>query len=83
MDFNVHLILMEEGGWGVTPFDKEANVCSYRLGEFISKRLFNAISRELSFTNTTPLPYFVKFWQIFQMEKAWNDHIISIFLASR
>ena len=68
--------------WSVTPFYQEANPRPYRLGKFMFKRRFNAITRELSFTNTNPLPYVDKFWQIRQMVKAWNDHMASIFLAS-
>ena len=48
----------------------------------MSKRCFNAITRELRFTNTNPPPYVDKFWQLFQMVKAWNYHMASIFLAS-
>ena len=48
----------------------------------MSKRRFNAITRELRFTNTNPLPYVDKFWKIRHIVKAWNDHMTSIFLAS-
>ena len=50
--------------WSVTPFDQEANICPYRLGEFVSKCRFNAINSELRFTNTNPLPYVDKFCKI-------------------
>ena len=70
-----------EGFWGVTPLDQEANPCPYRLEEFMSKRCFNAITRELSFTNTNPPPYVDKLWKILQMVKAWNYHMPSTFLA--
>ena len=66
----------------VTLFYQEANPCPYRLGEFMSKRRFNAITRELRFTNTNPPSYVDIFWKIFQMLKAWNDHMTYIFLAS-
>ena len=47
-----------EDFWSVAPFDQEANPCPYCLGEFISKRRFNAITRELRFANTNPpTPY--------------------------
>ena len=46
------------------------------------KSLFNAITRELRFTNTNPPPYVDKFWQIFHVVKAWNDHTNTILLAS-
>ena len=68
--------------WSVAPFDQEANRCPYRLGEFMSKRCFNAINRELRFTNTNPPPYVDQFWKKIQMVKAWNDHMTYIFLAS-
>ena len=71
-----------EGFWSVTPLDQEANPCPYRLEEFMSKRCFNTITRELRFTNTNPLPYVDKFWKICQMVKAWNYNMTSIFLAS-
>ena len=66
----------------VTSFDKDSNPCPYFLEEFISKRRFNAITRELRFTNTNPPPYVDKFWKILQMVKAWNDHMAFIFLES-
>ena len=47
----------------------------------MSKRRFNAITCELRFTKTNPLPYVDKFWQIFHMVKSWNDHMTSILLA--
>ena len=53
----------------VTPFDQEANPFPYRLGEFISKLYFNAITRKIRFTNTNPPPYVDKFWKILQMIK--------------
>ena len=68
--------------WRVTPFYQEENPYPYRLGGFMSKRCFNSITRELRFTNTNPPPYVDKFQQIFQMVKAWNDHMTSILLAS-
>ena len=68
--------------WSVTPFDQEANTYPYHLGEFMSKRRFNAITRELRFTNTKPPPYVDKFWKIHHIVKEWNDHTTSIFLAS-
>ena len=71
-----------EDFWSVTPFDKEANPCTYCLGEFMSKRIFNAITCELRFTDTNPPPYVDKIWKICQMVKAQNDHTTSIFLAS-
>ena len=40
-----------EDFWSVTPFYKEANPCPYCLKELMSKRIFNAITRELRFTN--------------------------------
>ena len=68
--------------WSVTTFDQEANTRPYRLGEFISKLHFNYINSELNSTNTNP-PYYVdKFWKIFQMVEAWNDHTNYIFLYS-
>ena len=45
------------------------------------KLRFNAITRELRFTNTNPPPYVDKFWKIRHMVKAWNYHMSSIFLA--
>ena len=66
----------------VTPFDQESNPCLCHLSEFMSKRRFNAITREIRFTNTNPPPYVDKFWKILQMVKACNDHMTSIFLAS-
>ena len=45
-----------EDFWSVTPLDQEANVCPCRLGEFMSSRRFDAINRELRFTNTNPPP---------------------------
>ena len=45
------------------------------------KLRFNAITRELRFTNTNPPPYVDKFWKIRHMVKAWNYHMTSIFLA--
>ena len=68
--------------WSVTPFDKGVNTRPYHLGEFMSKRQFNAITRELRFTNTNPPPYVDKFWKIIQTLKAWNEHMTSIFIAS-
>ena len=68
--------------WGVTPFDQETNPCPYRLGEFMSKCCFNAITRELRFTKTIPPPYVYTFWKIHHMAKAWNYHTTSIFLVS-
>ena len=67
--------------WSVTPFDQESNPLPYRLGGFMSKRCFNAITRELRFTYTNPSPYVDKFWKIRQTVKAWNYHIASIFLV--
>ena len=71
-----------EDFWSVTPFDKEINPPPYRLGGFMSKKLFNTITREIRFTNTNHPPYVDQFWKIRQMVKAWNDHMTSIFLAS-
>ena len=71
-----------EGFWCANPFDKEAYPFPYFLWEFISKRRFNAIIREVRFTNTNLPPYVHKFWKNFQMVKAWNDHTTSIFLVS-
>ena len=70
------------GGWIVTSFYQEANPCPYRLGEFMSKRRFNAITHKLRFTNTNPPPYVYIFWKFCHMVKAWNYHMTSIFLAS-
>ena len=47
--------------WSVTPFDQDGNLCPYRLGEFMSKRRFNAITRELRFNNTNPHPILINF----------------------
>ena len=71
-----------EDFWSVTPFYQEENPCPYCLGEFMSKRRFNTITRELRSNNTNPLPYVDKFWKFCQMVKARNDHMTSIFLAS-
>ena len=70
------------GIWSVTPFDPEANPFPYRMGGFMSKLCFNAITRELRFTNNNPPPYVDKFWNFFQMVKACNYHMTSIFLVS-
>ena len=48
--------------WSFNPFDQEENPCPYLMGEFMSKRRFNSITRELSFTNTNPPPYVNQFW---------------------
>ena len=50
-----------DGFWSVKSFDQEANPCPYRLEKFMAKRCFNAITRELMFTNTNPTPYVDKF----------------------
>ena len=68
--------------WSVNPFDKEANAYPYCLREFMYKPRFNSITREPRFTNTKPPPYVDRFWQNFQMVKAWNDHMNFIFLSS-
>ena len=71
-----------EDFWSVTSFDQEENTFYYRLREFMYKRRFNDIAREIRFTNTNPPPYFDQFWKIRQMVKSWNDHMTSILLAS-
>ena len=68
--------------WSVTPFDQEANPCPYCMGQFMYKRHFNNITRELRFNKTNTTPYVDKFGKIIQMVKACTDHITSIFLAS-
>ena len=50
-----------EDFWSVNPFYQEANKCPYCLGEFMSKRCFNAISHELTFANTNPHPMLISF----------------------
>ena len=48
----------------------------------MSKHCFNAITREIRFTNTKLPPYVDNFCQIIQMLKSWKDHMTSILLAS-
>ena len=82
--FNVHLIWMEKGGFlechplfikrQIHAPISSGNSC---LNNALTPSLVNLGSLTLN-----PPPYVDKFWKILQMEKAWNDHMTSIFLAS-
>ena len=62
-----------EGFWSVATFDQEENPCPYRIGEFVSKCRFNAITRELRFTNTNRIIAFLN-WLLEAklLERAFN-----------
>jgi hypothetical protein len=83
----LRLLMASSPGWHVdefwryetTPRDQESDSCPYDFKDFMSKRLFQAITRSLQFTSSVPPNAYVdKFWQI----RAWNEHMANIFLAA-
>lgn len=48
----------------------------------MSGRRFNNILKTLTFSSNTALPFKDKFWEIQQLIKAWNDHMIETFVPS-
>ena len=71
-----------EDFWSQRPFDEQDDPCPYRLGAYMSRARFDAITKHLTFTNVNPPSYRDRFWEVRQMIKAWNDNMAAIFLAS-
>jgi hypothetical protein len=48
----------------------------------MGKRRFQAITKCLTFTDTIPLAYRDKFWQVRQMIRAWNENMANRFVTA-
>ncbi len=68
--------------WSTKEYDAKTNACPFNFTKYMSKKRFDAITRELRFTNVAPPPYRDRFWEVRQMIKAWNDHMADSFVPS-
>ena len=53
-----------------------------RLNEFMKRNRFEQIIRNLKLASLSPPSCADEFWEVCQIIKAWNDHMITIFIAS-
>ena len=72
----------KEQFWSEEAYDQETNSCPYRFNQYMSKRRFDGITRELRLTNVVPPVFVDKFWQVRQMIAEFNTHMAQVFRAS-
>ena len=68
--------------WDIHPHDEKTNPCPYRLGSLMSKKRFDAITRELRFTDCNKPTFLDRIWEVRQMIDEWNDNMKKIFVPS-
>ena len=59
------------------PADQETCPCVYNMRSFMTYTRFRSIQRYLTFTDVQAPTFADKFWEIRQMIKAWNAHILA------
>jgi len=68
--------------WSPEPFDEKHRPCPYNFRAYMSRSRFEAITRELRFTDKDAPPYLDKFWEVRQMIKEWNANMVAVFIVS-
>ncbi len=61
--------------------DDENDVLSFTFNRYMSRQCYLAITLALQFTLSPPPTFWDRFWQIWEMVSAWNEHIQKIFSA--
>ncbi len=75
-------------GWSRNDFSSSkdyharTNACPYNFKDFMSKKRFSTITRELRLTNNAPPTYRDRFWEVREIIKSWNDHMADIFVPA-
>jgi hypothetical protein len=62
--------------------DAENNIPSFTFNQYMSLRHYLAIISALWFTTKPPPLFRDKFWQIWELISAWNEHMQFIFIAA-
>jgi hypothetical protein len=69
-------------GWTKQELFAQTNHCPYRLGDYMSQRRFDLITRELRFTASPVQAIADKFWQVRDMIAAFNSNMKAVFSSS-
>jgi hypothetical protein len=62
--------------------DKENDTPLFTFNRYMSRRRFLAITSALQFMLSNPPTFWDKFWKVWDMIAAWNEHMAKIFLAA-
>ena len=54
----------------------------YRFHEFMSNTRFGSIMKALTLMKDKPPPYKDRFWEVREMIRCWNDHMVENFIPS-
>ena len=85
----IRLLMSTQQGWTVNnnwsysleSADQGDCPCPFNMQTFMSMRQFCCINRFLTFTDVQAPTFVDRFWEIRQMIKAWNTHMVNVFLA--
>jgi hypothetical protein len=89
MILGIRLLMSTQQGWTVDDYWsyslESANQgdcpCPFNMQTFMIMRRFCCINRFLTFTNVRAPTFVDRFLEIYQMIKAWNTHMVNVFLA--
>ncbi len=68
--------------WSTENFDEKTNPRPFHFAPLMSKRRFDAITRELRFTSKNSPNFVDRIWEVREMIVEWNRNMVSVFIPS-